>query len=339
MMKKLTLFISIILILGLSACSNKPFESDDDDFTLEESSVISFTYDNGLTTETIFEYTFSQSYKYFINSEGTILNFSNINNYKDLTNDIKTLLEAYEGRVSFDTVTSYDYKNKQKLSLGASENDYNYEKITVNEVAYNVNAYISVENGVNLLISYTVFIVGEEQYYIPSFIQMFVAEIHEGISYETLVENNEYNEYAGELIHYKKLIIPTPMKTGFDIPFETMQENDAVIIDSFTRFESIIQEDASEWPTCEILDSSMTSCTEGKYTEVDIQVYDMTANEVYDFYVNNYSGGNDGRDFVFVNMGYTFVLENIDEVEVELQNGSISTVTNATIKVFILGDE
>ena len=284
-MKKMMLLLAIILVFSLTGCSNSPFESDDADYTFLETDSIEFEYNNGVVTETVFSYQFSTTYKMFVNADYTIYNFKNINNYKDLSTELKALFESFDGRVSFSSETSYGYDTKQKLSLGATENNFNYETVKIEDEAYNVTAFIAAENGVTMLVSYSQFFVGEETYLIPSYIQLFAAEIHQGISYESIEANNDYDEEQGELIHYSTMIVPLPMKTGYDTPYAEMQEKDVVIIDNFTRFEAESFEIGAEWPRCEILSSTSSTCSSSMYTELDVQMFEMTAG-VSTFLVN-----------------------------------------------------
>ena len=330
-MKKIALLLTIILVFTLTGCSEKPFVSDVDGFTFTETDKIVYSVDSGVVKTDVFELSFSKNFKMFINEDQSIINFKNINNYLEVSDEIKRILDEYGQRVSLRKIATTNYRTKQELSLGADESNYNYEKITVDELAYDVSAFIAVDNGVTMFISFTEFTVGDESLYIPSFIQLFVNEIHREISWEYVGENNDYTNLPGKIIRYEKIIVPLPMKTGADSPFAELTANDGLMIDDYTRFIDEVGT-VGTWELCGVGETE--NCIEENYTELNVQIYEMNIQQVYDFYEQYYSGSYDNGSYVFVNRGYTFTIDEMEEVEVRQSDDSIVNVVNAVIRIF-----
>jgi hypothetical protein len=331
-MKKITLLLTILLVLSLTACSNSPFETDDEGYTFLETDELTYTHNDGTMEEVIFTYTFTQEYKMFVNEDGNIYNFKNINNYKEMSTELKALFDHFGQRVSITKEASTGYSQKQELSLGATEDDFNYEKITVDELAFNGIAYISVDNGVTMFVNFTEFTVDEESYFIPSFIQLFTYEIHAEQSWTWVNSDNEYADTQGVIVNYKTLVVPVPMKTGADSPFDELLAGVEAVIDHFIRFVERITAYEGVWEIC--VPNQIDDCIDESYTELSVQIYEMTISDVTDFYSDYYSGGHDGYDFVFVNRGITFVITDMEEVQVRLDNDQVVDVVNATIRVY-----
>ena len=89
-MKKIALLLTIILVFTLTGCSEKPFVSDVDGFTFTETDKIVYSVDSGVVKTDVFELSFSKNFKMFINEDQSIINFKNINNYLEVSDEIFT---------------------------------------------------------------------------------------------------------------------------------------------------------------------------------------------------------------------------------------------------------
>ena len=101
---------------------------------------MSFIHDNGVESRTLFEYDFSKTLKMFVNDDKTTYDFKNINNYIDVSMNIQNFLEEHEGMIAYDSVRLSGFGDTIKLSVGATENDYNYKKVAIDDEVYDVTA-------------------------------------------------------------------------------------------------------------------------------------------------------------------------------------------------------
>ena len=328
-MKKLYLLLALVLVFTLTGCMNRPFKADKE-YEYIYTDTVNYVFNDGVTETELFTYTFDQEFHMFIHESDTIYNFKNINNYKELSTELEVFLDSFD-IISYSREENSNYREKLELSLGATEKDFNYEKVNIGDVAIDVNAFIVTEEGVNILLSYTEFTIDEEVYLVPSFLQIFTHVIHTEISHEYLGADNDYVEEQAKLINYNHIIVPIPTKTGVESTFYDMQDIDLKEIDDYTR---IVEDDTNNTgvhPLCtaEIIED----CIEEKYTQLNVQMYEYTIDEVYDFYYEHYSGSYDGMDFVFVLNGYTFTITNMEQKQVRLSNNEVVDVVNAIIRM------
>ena len=94
-------------------------------------------------------------------------NFTAINNYKDISDDFISFLEYYDDYIEYERFLNDGYGDELKLSLGATERDFNLSKISVDGDVYDVDAFISIENGLRIIFSYTEFYSDGEMIIIP----------------------------------------------------------------------------------------------------------------------------------------------------------------------------
>lgn len=330
-MKRIYLLLTLILVLTLSACGSKPYEPELDGYEYVELEALYFIHNNGVESRTLFQYDFINKIKVFQNENETTYDFKNINDYVDMSVEIQQFLKEFEGMIAYDSIKLQGFNDTVKLSTGATDKDYNYVEVDIDEDVYDVTAFISAPNGVNIVINYTHFTQGAANIFVPSYIQFDISEIHSEVKWEYFSENNDFHNNEGKVITYNTIVVPTPMKTGSNLPFEDIDDDKHIIIDNFHTF-SIDQTGTGSIALC--TETVTDNCIESNYTEIDVQIYYMDIDDVYDFYVNNYSGSHDGDNFVFVNDGYTFAIVDLEETEVRLENNELANVVNATIKIY-----
>lgn len=325
-MKKIALITaSIIALLTLTACGTKPFESDVDEFTFTETDTIHLM--DGDTE--IYTYTFEDELKLFVNEAEDIYNFKNINNYKVASDNIIAFMESFGDNVSYRT-TQLNFANKVELSLGATEDDYNTENFEYTGNVYSKDAFMTDDTGVTVILSYTEFSIDGEKIVVPSFIQLFVNVIHIEESWEYLDASNEYMDESAKRITYSHIVVPLPMKTGVKSSFDELSST-GTLVDDFTRVVASNTSNTGTWTAC--TDEQETECIDPQSTTLEVQIYEMDEDDVIEFYEQNFGGVQNGDEFVFVLNGNTFVLYNIEVVQVKDDSGTVITVTNANIKL------
>lgn len=330
-MKKRLFLLSLILVFTLTGCQDKPFESDLDGFTFEETDTLVFDYDLGNGSEELFRYTFDQELMLFVNEDRTIYSFKNINNYEVISDEIKGLIDTYTDTMKLRSVVSNDFKDVIELSLGATEDDYNFEKVTHDGEVSIEDAFIVTENGVTMIISYSKFTVDGEALYIPSYIQLFVHTIHQEVSWEFLGENNDYSDDRMKLITYDLLVVPTPMKTGVASSYDDLVTSDSEV-DAFRRVVNDSTINTGIWTVCS--SETTSDCINPISTTLDVQIYEMTIDDVKVFYEDHFSGQYIDGYFTFFNLNQAFVIYDMEEVEVRADSGEIIDVVNAKIRLF-----
>jgi len=329
-MKKILFALSLFFVITLTGCQEKPFESDVDGYVYDETDTIVFEFNNGLETVEFFRYTFDTEIKLFVNEDATIYNFKNINNYQIMSDEITKLLDYYKDTILYRSRSTTYYDDEIELSTGATESDYNLEKITHDGDVLIEDAFVVTENGVTMLINYSKFQVDGKFLLVPSYIQLFATTIHQEVSWEFLGANNEYSEESKKLISYQQLIVPTPMKTGVSSSFETLLET-GTQIDEFTLLVSDSTENQGTWLPC--TNDAIDLCIDPASTTLEVQIYEMNLTEVQEFYEVFFGGLYIDGEFSFINNGQTFILYEMEEVQVRDGLGEIIDVVNAKIRL------
>lgn len=327
-MKKLLLIaITLLLTISLSACkeTEDPFKGLDG-YTLLETDTISLTHSNGVTEQEIYSYTFTNEYYMFIKDDSlqnTVhYDFTNINNYKEISADFKAFLDTFD-IISEDSVGG-GYGDSVELSTGATEGNFNLEKVDIQDGGEDIYAYIVLRNGVQLRISYSVFKTAQETYYIPSYIIIETIDIHHSVGYNFLGVNNEYFDTKAVLIDYSTNITALPPKTGVQLDFEEEQETD---LHDLGYFQRVLETDETLFGEKEVCSDIVTdNCIDKEYFSIQAQVYDSSIQEVQQFYIDYFSGTYFYEDFVFVNDGVTFYIHSMEEVTVNIDGRAVQVV-------------
>lgn len=330
-MKKLLFAFSLLIVFTLTGCQDKPFETDLDGYTFTETDNITFEFDSGNGSVELFRYTFDTELKVFISESGTVYNFTNINDYQVASDEIEKLLAQYEDTTMFRTRERTDFADEVELSTGATEDEYNYVMIAHDGNVFQEDAFIVTENGMTMIVSYTRFFIDGERLYVPSYIQLFVNTIHQEVSWEFLGVDNEYSEDRMKLITYELLIVPTPMKTGAFSSYEEMIDNNSEV-DDFTRVVSDSTDHSGTWPVCS--GDTSNNCINPISTTLDVQIYEMTIDDVKLFYEENFGAQYVDGYFTFFNLDQAFVIYDMEEVQVRDDLGEIVDVVNAKIRLF-----
>jgi hypothetical protein len=329
-MKKIVLMMMVLaLMMGLSGCKSKPFD-DEEGYVLEETNELVYTYYNGFIDQRLFEYVFLDELYVYVKEDSSVYNFTNINNYVVVSDNIKALLESFDDVIYNETLLE-NFDDSIELSLGASVDDFNMIDVDLEGDTYQVDAMITYDNGVNIVVSYHDIIVDGEHYFIPSYIQFYTVDIHKEVSWEYLGEDNEYDKDPVKVIRYETLIVPVPPRTGADNPFSDLVSDDIEEVGYYTRVIGL-EEDYEEEILC--VDGVTEDCVEVSYTEISVQIYYATFDDVLLFYETNYSAAYDGDNFTFYNLGYRFNMYDIEEVSVRDDNDEIIDVVNAVIRIY-----
>lgn len=329
-MKKVLFALSLFFVITLTACQEKPFEPEVDGYVYEETDTIVFEFNNGLETVEFFRYTFDTKIKLFINEDEPIYKFKNINNYQVMSDELTKLLDYYKDTIIYQSRPTTYYDDQIELSTGATENDYNLEKITHDGEVMIEDAFVVTENGVTMLISYSKFQVDGSYLLVPSYIQLFANTIHQEVSWEYLGPNNDYSEEAKKVITYQQFIVPTPMKTAVSSSFEALLET-GTQIDEFTRLVSDSTENQGTWLPC--IEDEIDLCINPVSTTLEVQIYEMDIAEVQEFYEVFYGGLYIDGEFSFINNGQTFIMYEIAENQVTDTLGEIIDVVSAKIRL------
>jgi len=304
MKKILTFMLLSISVFSLTACSVNPFKAPvGTEFV--ESDTLSFDYYNGKNTQTLFEYTFSKEYYFFIDMFGGNYNFTAINHYKDISDEFISFLEYYEDYIEYDRFLNAGYGDELKLSLGATDRDFNLTEISVDDDVYDVDAYISIENGLRIIFSYTEFYHDGEVIIIPYHLSILAYDIHETILKEYLPANNDYVSEKAILTEYITHIIPLPPKVGVWPSSFDYKENDLKDLGHYLR----IVEDTEDNPvhTEEVCTDGVTeNCFEREFSVLSGFIYNYSINEIVAFYELNYGGRYDGDNFIFFSASLSY---------------------------------
>ena len=321
-MKKTLIFsLSILSILFLSACSQNPFTALPDT-ELEYNNTISFDYYNGKTTNELFEYSFSHEYYYFVGLLDGNYRFTAINNYLEISNDFIAFLEFYDDNIIYDKFINDSYGDDLRLSLGATNGDFNLSKISIDDEVYDVDAYMSIDNGLRIVFSYTEFYHEGQLVIVPYYLSVVAYDIHEAYLKEYLPENNEYVSEKAILTKYVTHIIPLPPKVSRVT--STFDQKDDLLKD--LGYYMRIVEDSSNNPSQikEVCTATVTeNCFESEFSSLSGIIYDYSISEIISFYEQNYAGTNILGDFVF--------LINDEYYKITLENTTIESTTADSI--------
>ena len=323
------LFISIVL---LTACSKNPFNPLPGT-ELVQSDTLSYNYYNGQNTVELFEYTFSQEYYFFIGLSNVDYNFTSINNYQDISNEFITFLEYFDEYIIYDKYINNDLDDSLRLSLGANGGDYNLTDVSVDGDIYDVDAFISTDNGLRIIFSYTEFYHNGELIIIPFYLSVIAYDVHEAYLKEYLPANNEYTPEKAILTKYITHIIPFPPKIGMWT--STFDEKDDDLLD-LGHYMRIIQNTGNNTShTEEVCTSEITeNCFESEFSILTGFIYEYSIEDTVSFYETNYGGRYDGNNFIFFVDGSSYKLSLAQgSVEISYEDRANETVDVITFEV------
>lgn len=326
-MKKLTSLLLVAFLFTLTGCENNPFEPEEG-YELQTITELIYTHNNGVTKEIIFDFDLEHETKVFYNEEEQHIKFGNINNYQDISEDFKSLIDSFGDRIYYVHETA-DFKAID-LSLGSTEENYNLQKFAVEE-ASKVFAYASTSSGLTVILSYHEITIDGTMYYIPSYLEYVVNEIHTEVAWEFLGEDNEYTELNAKIIHYQTILVPTPMLTASTSEYLKIQTNDLKTLSNFKRLVTNDTNDTGTWNLCE---TETDNCIEENSIDLEIQVYDMDTEDVFAYYEDYHSGSLYKGEFIFICNGNTFTLSDLTESNVQNDQGRTVTVVTATVKLY-----
>ncbi len=335
-MKEIITVLTLLLVVALSGCGEEevnPFTAPEEGFQLTETDTLDFTYNNGLEETELFSYQFANTYYLYKDAETetneTHYDFTNINDYRLMSDDFKTFIE------SFDMIklvkTSSTINSDLELSKGATDSSYNYDKLTV-YTSTEVYASIVTTNGVQMRISYSIFDTNKGEFYVPSYIVIETVELHESIHFNFLNPTNEYNNNHAAIVDFKTSLIVLPPRTAYEQEFLTEKETDLSEGDYFTQITSINAGMLGEYDVCSTEDQ--IECFDKITYGVFAQVYESTEQEVIDFYVDNFRGNYEGETFYFIVNGETFKITNIEETQIQDSANNVLTVVNINIEFY-----
>lgn len=304
MKKRFLLVLVTLSVFLLTACSQNPF-SILPDTELLKSDTLSFDYYNGKTTKNLFEYTFSQEYYFFFGVLDGNYRFTAINNYQDISNEFITFLDYYDEYIVFDKFINESYGDELRLSLGATDGDFNLTNISVDDDVYDVDAFISIENGLRIIFSYTEFYHEGEQIIIPYYFSITAYDMHEAYLKEYLPVENDYADEKAILIKYITHIIPLPPKVGLWPSSFDEKDDDLADLGHFTK---LIKDTGNNLiRTEEVCTNDVTeNCFEREYSILSGFIYEYSISEIVAFYELNYGGIYDGDNFIFFINGESY---------------------------------
>jgi len=319
------------MVFTLSGCQEKPFDSDIDGYEYTVSDELVFNFDNGSGSTELFKFLFDEELKMFVNDDKTIYNFKNINDYTVASAQIEKLITMYEDTIKYRTYVLTDVDEVIKLSAGATEDDYNLVDVSHDGEVVSEDAFITTENGVSLIVSYTKFIIDGEDVYVPAYIQLFVDTIHLETSWDYLGSDNEYSDDPMKVITYELIVVPLPAKTGALSSYEEL-ESSGTTLDDFSRAVNTGDNIVGTWLPCS--NGEYEGCIFPISTTLEIQAYETTQNDVMVFYEENFGARYNDGNFTFFSNGQAFVLYDIQEVQVRDDNDEIINVVNAKIRLY-----
>ena len=323
------LFISTLL---LTACSKNPFNALPGT-ELVQSDILAYDYYNGRNTEEIFEYTFSQEYYYFIGLTDNDYHFTSINNYQDISNDFITFLEYYDEYIVYDKFINDTFDDSLRLSLGATDGDFNLTDVSIDNNVYDVDAFISIDGGLRIIFSYTEFYHDGELIIIPFYLSIIAYDIHEAYLKEYLPANNDYTPEKAILTKYVTHLIPLPPKIGM-WP-STFDEKDDDLLD-LGHYMRIVKDTGDSTPhTEEVCTSEVTeNCFEAEFSVLTGFIYVYTINDIVTFYEANYGGRYDDGNFIFFVGGETYKISLAESsLEIDYADRAGETIDVITFEI------
>ncbi len=306
MKKVFILSVLLTSIFFLTSCSQNPFRALPDT-EIEYNDVLTFDYFNGKITKELFHYQFSQDYYFF---KGTIdhnYRFTSINNYLEISNDFIAFLDTYDDMIIYDKFFNESYGDSLRLSLGATDGNYNLETISSDGDIYDVDAYMTLENGMRMIFSYTEFYHNNQLIIVPYYLSFITYEIHEASLKEYLPSSNDYSDKKAILTKYHTILIPLPPKVGKVESTFNDKTNDLKDLGNFLRLE----EDFSNTPS-KVIEVCSTSnqedCFNPEFSTLNGIIYDYSILEIITFYETYYHGSYQGDNFTFMVDDFTFLL-------------------------------
>lgn len=334
MKKAMTLVLGLLLVLTLSGCGEDPFAVPKDGYHLIETDTLTLIHNNGVEETEIFTYTFNHTFIMYTKDEQDInevhYDFSNNNNYKDISDEFKTFLDSFE-LIKTDEKLA-EFSSKVDFSTGATEGDFNYKTIELTGETLEVYANITTENGVLLRITYTIFDTEEGMLYIPSYIVIETVDLLESTHYDFLNEPNDYDEIDVAVVNHQSFIVALPPRTAYESEYEKLKETDLADNNYFERIYKHELGWYGEYDACENIDD--TDCVPVEQYTLQAQVYDSTVEEVQDFYINNFRGNFDSTSFYFISDNQAFRITSFEEATVTGSDGAPVVVVNMTIEFY-----
>ncbi len=326
MKKVLLLSLLLISFSFLTSCSRNPFRALPNT-EIEHTNVLTFDYFNGKTTEELFNYQFSQDYYFFKGTVDSNYRFTSINNYLDISNDFITFLNTYDTIIVYDKFLNERYGDSLRLSLGATDGNYNLEDVSSDDAIYDVDAYITLENGVRMIFSYTEFYHNSQLIIVPYYLSFITYEIHQAYLKEYLPVNNEYVDEKAVLTKYHTILIPLPPKVGKVESTFNDKTNDLKDLGNFLRLEKDFANTPSK--VIEVCNTSTEeNCFNPEYSSLTGLIYDYSDIEIITFYETYFNGGYQGDDFTFFvdDIAFLLTLEQTNVIENEAEISAISFV-------------
>ncbi len=334
-MKKASLLLIIFtIIITLSGCKSEPFTAP---FGTEfvESNSIEYYYFNGETSVLMFEYIFSEDIYYFKSPISGSYDFKTINNYQMISDEFKMFLASYDDYIIEDRYIFTDHDGSLALSLGATETDYNTIDVIVDDDVYDVDAYISIENGLRAIFSYTEFYSDGELIIIPFHLSIISVDMHEAYLKEYLPENNDYVSEKAILTKYITTVIPVPPKTIIN---NVGIYNETTDLADLGYYLTIVKDNSTLEPHTEIAcdEDVFDNCFSIEFTTITGTIYDLDLIEVFAFYQSNYNGSVIDDYLLFENSGnvYKIVLSN-SIVNIDPLNTDSELITVVTFEISI----
>jgi len=277
-MKKITILVSLlVLVFGLSSCAAKPFVPPEGARFVEKSSLQFFINEEAEDPEEYWYFDFDEKYYFFEGPYFNNINFTAINNYKDISDEFHRFL-ASASHVYKNSALG-DYDDKIKLSLKATETSYNNITIKVDEI-YDVDAILTTDNGLQIYFLYSTFTKDGDIIIIPSTIFAFYFTV---LEVDTLTFIPSQNGSAS-LIQYNinEHIVPVMPKSKVDNQIEQINP----LFSNYESFTLVEEHDYIEETTisqCE--DETLPNCfTKMTYSLTGIIDDEFTLDDVLDFY-------------------------------------------------------
>ena len=297
-MKKIILLILVsVSIFILSSCSQNPYSAlPETEIVLSDT--LLFDYYNGRTTSQLFEYTFSKEYYFFIGLIDRNYTFTSINNYQEISDEFIAFLEYYEDYIVYDKYRNEVYGDELRLSLGATDSNFNLSKISVDGYIYDVDAFIAIENGLRIIFSYTEFYHDGDLIIIPYYLSIISYDTHEAYLKEYLPADNDYVSEQAILTKYITHIIPLPPKVGMWPSTYSEKDDDLKDLGYYMRIIEDTENNTAH--TEEVCTDLLTeNCFEPEFSVISGFVYEYTIAQIVAFYELNYGGRYDGNNFIF----------------------------------------
>lgn len=303
MKRLLALLFVMTSVLFLSGCFQKPFEGPEGSVFQEKSTLQFYIEDGTDDPEEYWYFDFDQEYYFFEGPFFNNINFTAINQYQDISQEMTRFLEAAVDVQYYKVKGNYD--STIKLSNKATETSYNYIEIDVDDI-YDVDAIMTTENGMQLVFLYSEFMEGDTRIIIPSAIFAFyyqVYDLYNPTSLDTSTTKYDYTAHVAPIMPGSKVDDPFD-HPDLSLDFTSIQGNN-------TTLNTILYED-----NCDVL--PFVSCVAKTVVPLSGTIDDsFFIEDVYDFYTTNFDGYWVDDVFIFTNNGIQFIL-NLQETEEEI---------------------